>query len=428
MVLVIAVGGWLLLLVALCFILKDFSRFIFRKSFGFKRPTEFVDYGEYAVTWTAVFVIACCGFLFYKLSTALMAYALSGDLISFFRMMRGVFTVKSEVQNAFAIKHLISGLLLLPLLQLISCYVIYRGIRSYMNWINSRYGRPTYNETDVLYYGFFATLLFIALEILSYSQNIPKVSGVAHLIYLSVAKLGLVCYFFVVSHLHLLRNEAYRKSLPQYIRLSRVVKRIVYQPFWTIVFTLLVGITLSIPLYLGTQFLESNFLVILFAGLSCYVFYRVIRKVIIRGYDNFGAIMFFDRETPLVPNIDGLSFRKNSKRNMIIGGVVILLLLAKLKLLFFLLVFLFILSAIFLFFHVLIYAFGLGGSVVIATVLGNETPPIKGKTFIEYLKTTTIGFGRATTPALVLGIAAFFILSFFRKHTIIKQIKIMLPR
>ena len=300
MVVVIAIAGWLLLLAALCFILRDFTRFIFRKTFTRQRQGSFVDFGEYTTTWFGVLVIAVSGFVFYKVGTALLAYVLSADLISFFRMMRGVFTINSDVQNPFTLQHFVSGLLGQAVLQLATCYVICRGLRTFMHWVNTKYEKPTYSEGDALYFGFFAILLFMAMEIISYSQHIPRVSGVVHLIYLSMAKLGLVCYFVAVSHMHLLRNRQYRASLPQYIHLDRLGKIIVFQPVVTILFTLGIGMVLSMPLYFGTQFLENNWLVVGFALLSCYLLYKVVKSFIAKGYNYFGAIMFFDAGGPLV--------------------------------------------------------------------------------------------------------------------------------
>lgn len=417
MVLVIAIAGWLLLLAALFFILRDFSQFIFRKTFSRQHEGDFVDLGEYAITWFGAVVISIAGFAFYKVGTALLAYLLSADLISFFRMMRGVFTINSSVQNPFTLRHFASGMLGQSMLQFATCYVIYRGLRSFMHWVNKKYGKPTYNEGDVLYFGFFAILLFMALEILSYSQHMPRVSGIVHLVYLSMAKLGLVCYFVAVSHLHLLRSEQYRKSLPQYIRLSRMAKIIVFQPLGVIVFTLGIGMALSIPLYLGTQFLENNWLVIGFALLSCYLFYKVIRRFIAKGYNYFGAIMFFDADSPLVQPMQNFKSTLLRQKNLYtaLGGLTLLLLVLKPKLLLFLIFFVIAIALVFGLFHVIAYGIGLGTSLALTLIRRRELPPIRKKTLIAYLGTTAQGLGRAITPTAVLALGAFFLFSIFPK-------------
>ncbi len=417
MVLVIAIAGWLLLLAALCFILRDFSQFIFRKTFSRQHQGDFVDLGEHTTTWFGVLVIAIAGFLFYKVGTALLAYLLSGDLISFFRMMRGVFTVNSSVQSPFTPGHLATGMLGQPILQLATCYVIYRGLRSFMIWVNTKYGKPTYNEGDVLYFGFFATLLFMALEILSYSQHMPRVSGIVHLVYLSMAKLGLVCYFVAVSHLHLLRNKHYRDSLPQYIRLGRVMRIIAFQPLLIIMVTLGIGMALNIPLYLGTQFLENNWLVIGFALLSCYLFYKVIRSFIARGYNYFGAIMFFDADSPLAQSMQNHRSRLPSQKNLyiLLGAMTLLLLLMKPKLLFFLAFFAIAAAIVFGFLHVIAYCLGLTFSIVLAFFRQQALPAITRATMMTYLRTTAQGLGRAIAPTGVLAMGIFVLFSIFPK-------------
>ena len=417
MILIVAIAGWMVLLAAMCFILRDFSRFIFRKTFSGQEQRDFVDLGEYATTWFGVIIIAIAGFLFYKVGTALLAYALSADLISFFRMMRGVFTINSSVQSPFTVTHVISGLLGQSLLQFASCYAICRGLRSFMHWVNTKYGKPTYNEGDVLYFGFFAILLFMALEIVSYSQHIPRVSGVVHLIYLSMSKLGLVCYVVAVSHLHLLRSKYYRESLPQYIRLGGLAKIIVFQPLGTIIFTWGIGVALSIPLYLGTQFLENNWLVVGFALLSCYFFFKVVRSFIAKGYNYFGAIMFFDADSPLVQPTQNIKPTLLRQKNLLTAlvALTLLLLVLKPKLLIFMLFFASAVAVVFGLFHVISYGLGLGIALLLTLVRGRKLPSIRKKTMVGYLTTTAQGLGRAITPVGVLALGAFVLFSVFPK-------------
>ncbi|MDN5204578.1 penicillin-binding transpeptidase domain-containing protein [Fulvivirgaceae bacterium BMA10] len=417
MILVIAIAGWLLLLIALCFILRDFTQFIFRKTFSREHRGDFIDIGEYTATWFGVLVIAIAGFVFYKVGTTLLAYVLSSDLISFFRMMRGVFTVGSSVQSPFTLQHFISGMLGQSILQFTTCYVIYWGIRSFMQSVNSKYGKPAYHEGDVLYFGFFAILLFMALEILSYSQHMPRVSGIVHLIYLSVAKLGLVCYFVAISHLHLLHSKHYRESLPQYIHLSSLAKTIVSQPLLVIIFTLGIGMALNIPLYLGTQFLENNWLVIGFALLSCYLFYKVIRGFIAKGYNYFGAIMFFDAESPLAQTMQGFKLPLSQRRNFLSVLVVLtlLLLVLKPKSFLFLAFFVLIIAVVSGLLHVLSYGLGLGISLILNLVRQQGLPPIRKNTMVVYLQTTAWGLAEAIAPTAVLALGAFVLLSIFPK-------------
>ncbi len=417
MVLIIAIVGWLLLLAAIGFILRDFSQFIVKKTFAVRKNKKFVDLGEYAVTWFVVVMTAIIGFIFYKVGTALLAYLLSSDLIGFFRMMRGVFTVNSTVQNPFTFPHFIMGMIGQPLLLLATSYFMYRGLRTFMFYINSRYGKATYNESDLLYFGCFTTLLLIALEILSYSQHLPRISGVVHLVYLGMSKLSLICYFVLVSHLHLLRSEKYRKSLPQYIRLSPKAQKIILNPMVAILFTLGIGMLLSIPLYLGTQFLENNWLVIGFALLSCYLFYKVIRRFVATGYNYFGAIMFFDAEGPLMQPMQNIKHHFFQQKNYlkIVAGLALLTLILKPKLLFFLLFFLFISAVIFGFFHLLAYGFGLGASVILALIRQRELPTINKKTMGAYVVATAQGIGRGATPTGVLVLAVFLLFSLFPK-------------
>ncbi len=415
MFIILAFAGWLLLLGALCFILRDFMRFIFRKTFTSKRDRSFIDFGEYGTTWFGVIVMALAGFVFYKFSTAFVSYLLSDDLISFFRMMRGVFTVNSDVQHPFMISHLGAGLLGQTLLQFLACFVIYRGLRSFMSYVNEKYDSPTYTEGDVLYFGFFAIILFMALEIFSYSQQMPRISGTVHLLYLAMANTGLICYFFAVSHLHLMMRRRYRRSLPRYVKFSQRVKRILVRPVITIGFTWCIGIILHVPMYLGTQFLENNWMVVLFALLSVLLFYWVVRKVLASGFNYFGAIMFFDSGEALSEPMNKDGMWRNTRfyyAAAALAGMLLLIRPGSFILLFFLLA---ITLFVFLLFHILMYGAGLLVSLIRSYIRPEIETQIDRKTMSDYLKITAAGMGKSLVPAGVVTLFIFVFISIFPK-------------
>ncbi len=77
------------------YLLKDFMKFIWQKTTT-GLPNSFVDLGEYAVTIVFVLALSFLGVLFYKFGTAFFAYLISGDLVSFFVTLRGVFSVEAK--------------------------------------------------------------------------------------------------------------------------------------------------------------------------------------------------------------------------------------------------------------------------------------------------------------------------------------------
>ncbi|MEJ2004751.1 MAG: hypothetical protein P8X57_07265 [Cyclobacteriaceae bacterium] len=296
MLLILTAAGWVLLLVTLFIVLRDFMKYVLRKTFSSVRAQSFVDFGEYATTFFSVALLTLTGFMLYKFLMALLAYLVSGDLISFFRMMRGVYSLGHELQDPFAWQHMLTGLFGKTLVQLISIFFIYRGIRFFMYRMNQRFKTDTYSEGDVLCYGFFSVLMFIGLEILSYIQNIPQLSRSIHIFYLVIANTALICYFLSLSHLHQMLRVRYRRSLPRYVTFSRTTKNIVVSPSATILATWIIGVVLNFPLYLGTQFLENNAAVLLFGLLSLTLFIWVARKLLAKGFNYFGAIMFFESQ------------------------------------------------------------------------------------------------------------------------------------
>lgn len=385
MTILLAIFGFLTLLIGLYFLLRDFSRFIIKMTFGQKRKSEFFDFGEYASTWFVVISFSFLGFFFFKFFTVLVSYFFSNDLISFFTLLRGVFTTKNEVQNPFSLVHFISGFLITPALHFISCFMIYRGIRLFMLLVNRHYKRMIYGEKDLLYFGFWSVMAFILFEIIFYSQYIPGVSGVAHLTYLGVSRLSFIVYYLALGHAYLLKNEQYRNSLPTYINLNRVEKKIIFSPWRTIILSYFIGVILYLPFFTGTQFLENNWTVLFIFLFSCLSFYLVLRFFLSHGFNFLGVIMLV--ESPESVSEFTKTFTEKTKRNILLAGAIITIFFAslKFKLFFLILFFCFLTLIFFLFVHILIYTTGLFYSLARAKHRELEIPEIQMPIILNYL-------------------------------------------
>ncbi len=415
MLLILAVAGWILLLITLCILLRDFMPFILRKSLNFTKTRGFVDFGEHATTWFIVGLISVCGFLLYKFLMAMLAYMVSDELISFFRIMRAVYSVGSDIQNPFIAEHLLTGLFGKTFIQLLSCFFIYRAIRLFMFRMNAKFRTATYSEGDVIYYGFFATLIFIALEILFYIQNIPQLSRTIHLFYLVIANTSIICYFLALSHIQLMARSRYRRSLPRYLEFSSLTKNIIRSPVATLSATWLTGIILNAPQFLGTQFLENNVAVVMFGLLSLTLFYLVARKVLARGFNYFGAIMFFDSDEPVNHLWEHRYKHFLPPFKWLAGGIGLILLLGAPKSFGVLLILTLPLVTLILLLHVIVHMCGLGLSVLISDFKGHQKPEISWKAMTGYLKVTSTESVLGMAPGLLLIVITFSLLSLYPK-------------
>lgn len=416
MIIIIAIAGFLLLLVGLHFILRDFSRFIWKKTASVRFPASFVDFGEYATTLFITIVLSLFGLLFYKFATAFIAYLLSGDLISFFIMLRGVFSTQSMMQNPFNAQHLASGLFLTPALQFITFFLIYRGIRTFMFTVNRYYNSIVYSESDILYVGFLASILFISFEIIFYTQYIPTVSGVAHLTYLVVSKISVVGYYLSVAHLQLMRNQQYKSSLPTYVHLNKNEQSIIYSPYKTVAITYVIGVILYLPFFTGTQFLSNNLLLIFIYVTSCIVFYLTFRFLLSGGYNYLGVVMLVEGPENLSPN-KTLFARKPLKIILILLAILTLTLgIFEPKLI---IVFIFCALAaglLMMIFHLLFYFGGLSASLLRGVMKKMQIPDIKLLEVFNYLFITAKSTFKASIPMIGFVLFVFFLLSFFPKE------------
>ncbi len=422
MILILAIVGFTILLIGMILILKDFSRFILHKIKKISFPKEFVDFGEQAVSVYTICIISIIGFLFYKFTIAFIDYFLTKDLISFFVLMRGVFTTNTELQNPISPQNILSGMFLTPAVQFITFYLIFRAIRTFMFTINHHYNTTVYREGDVLFFGFLTVLLFMFLDIFFYSQNIPLASKIAHFSYLAISKISSFCYFLAIAHIHLLKYKHYKETLPTYVKLNRFANNVIFSPFKVVFLTYAIGIILYLPFYTGIQFIENNFAILLFSLFFGGVFFFTLKTVLSKGFNYIGVILLAESPEYISPN--PILFNHTIEKKLIIGQVlfVVLLFLLKVKIFFFLLFFFLLFGVVYLIFLLTIYFIHLGISILHAQWwLRLSIPNIKMKIIREYLIANVKGTLKAGSPMLAIILMTVVILSFFPKKFVNKN-------
>lgn len=383
-------------------LVKDFGKFVIRKTFSLNMPKSFVDIGEYFSMWLFTIAIGVVGFFFYKFAAVLISYILTGDLIEFFIILRSVFTIASDSQSPFTFQHIIAGFILSPALQFFTCFVIYKAIRSFMLFINVRYKPEVYNESDLLYFSFVAVLAFMSFEIVSFSQNIPAVSAIAHFIYLGIAKLACVPYFLTIAHNHLLDSSEYKNSLPQYFNLKRLERKVLFTPRLNILVTYIIGAALNVPFVLGTQFLQSNLMVIFICALSCLAFYSILKAFLSKAYNYVGAILFYHKANVESMLIASKPLFHNHKKQIAIALGILLISLAayKPKIFAFLTLMTLFMAAFILLAYIIGYLLSLGLSVYRAKRYGAAVPAL-ALPAANYVRNICVAFCKAVLPVFL---------------------------
>lgn len=415
MILILALLCFGVLFVVLCkYLLKDFTKFIWQKTKAtFDFPKSFVDLGEYVVTIVFVLALSFSGVLFYKFGTAFFAYLISGDLVSFFVMLRGVFSVERELQHPFAWQHIFS-LIVSPALQFATFYLLYRSIRTFMFYINRTYGN-TYSESDILYFGFIASIGFILIEIAFFSQNIPFFSGLAHFCYLALSKLAAILYYLAVAHIQLLKNEQYKTNLPTYVHLGKFESKIIFSPIRVSLVTYLLGLALYFPFHSGAQFLEDNIAVFAILVALSVIFSFVLRTFLSGGFNYLGVVMLAESPAHLTENEKIFEARTEKRILFSIVAIGLFFFILKLKLFFAIIFLLAFALLIYVVAHILSYFIGLGISFARAGIKKYESQEISGAAIGKYLLTTTKAARQAVTSMFGFIFFVFALFSFFPK-------------
>lgn len=418
-IILLAVISFCTFLFVMCkYLLKDFTNFIWRKTTS-RLPSTFVDLGEYAVTIAFIVTLSILGILFNKFGLAFFAYIVSGDLTSFFIAFRGVFTIDRELQDPMAWQHILL-VVVSPAVMFVTFYIIYRSIRTFMSYINSSYGN-IYSESDVLYFGFITSILFIFIEILFFSQKIPFVSGLAHFSYLALSKLSAIIYFFAIAHVHQLKNVKYTENLPSYIHLNKNEKSIIYSPKRVILITYLLGLVLYLPFHLGTQFLQNNIAVVTILILFSTISYFVLKKFLSTGFNYLGVVMLAESPNNLCENEKVIGKKTNEKIILSVAIIFILFAIFKVKL-FFAVAFIALLVFLsYLIVHTLLYFIGLGFSIIRVKYNKLEPQVVSDNIIKRYLLTTLKAVGKASIPMIGFIFCVLVLFSFYPKKFIVND-------
>lgn len=412
----------ILLLTLLCFgifffvlrkyLLKDFMKFILQQTTS-GLPNSFVDLGEYTVTIVFVLGLSFLGVLFYKFSTAFFAYLISGDLVSFFIILRGVFSVEREMQNPFTWQHIFS-LIVSPPLQFATFYLIYRSIRTFMFYINRTY-RNAYSESDVLYFGFVASIGFIFFEIMFFSQSISFFSGVAHFSYLALSKLTAILYYLAVAHIQLLKNEQYKTNLPTYVQLGKYETKIIFSPVRVIFITYLLGFALCFPFYSGAQFLP-NYIIVVIILISFLIILLFVLKIFLSGGFNYlGVVMLAESPAHLTENEKMFEAKTGKRILFFVAAIALFFAVLKLKLFFTVIILFTFAIVIYIIAHAFFYFSGFGISFLRAWIKKYQPPEISGAEIGKYLWASMKAAGQSVIPMFAFVFCVFVLFSFFPK-------------
>lgn len=417
MIILLAILGAFFFSVVILFLLKDFFTFIYWKTvMSMKQNINLSNMGENLLTVFIAFALSVVAFVCYKICIALFAYLLSDDLISFFILLRGVFTAKAEIQSPLGIQNIFTGVLLSPLIQFITIYILFISIRGYMSKINLKYKSTIYSDNDVIYFGLISVFCFDFLDILFYTQDIGQYSSFANICYLSISKFSTICYFLAISHIHLLHQDEYRSNFPNYLKINAIEKNVIFSSGKLVLVIYLVGILLNLPFYTGIQFSNNNTLVIIFLVTIPLSFFFILKYLLKNGFNYVGIVMLAESKNKLNHDYQIIKFETPRKLKLCLGIISILFLILKPKLFFFGVLLFALCAFTYVLLHLLSYGIGLIYFVIKEKLSYNQIKSMPVGQIVDYLLSTILAFFKTSFLMLLIIVSFFILISVFPKR------------
>ena len=274
------------------YLLADLSRLWLKHSREvFRGHDEVTYYCELAVMLVLTLVFAAGAAVLKGAAVTLVALATTGDLSEFTTVLRGTFSFTNEAQLPG--KHVVM-LLADPLLKLFATFVLMQSVDTFFRTYNKRFGGNAFSESDSFYFTSISIVCLIFTELLWHSQNVKAFNASANMAYLVLDKLHYIICFLTLYWLKTLRNN--RKQLvaamDRYIKMTANEKRIVLSPALMLTVAFVVGLLMSMPYFLGLQWIRSNLILVSVFMLVLGIAYLILGKVFSHTWNFMGTVVF----------------------------------------------------------------------------------------------------------------------------------------
>jgi len=398
-------------------LIKDTARLIGRHITGVFSNHSTVFYAELCASVIVVFVTALCAGAAELAVSAIFAEIFSNDITQFGIMLRGVFSLYSETQNPA--NHIL-WLFLSPLVKLIATLILTHSIYGFFTAMNKRFKTEVYTESDMFLFGIAGAIVLSGIQIMLHIQKINGLNMTANLVFTILNNLSYILYFLAIYWVKTYKtnNAMLEASIKKYIITSSVERKVMGTPWLMLAVSYAVCLMLSLPNFIGLQWLRNDLSLVIMSILVMGVVYLILRKFFAHSWNYLATILFdTNRDLPLLAT--PYNIRLNKRTTQIVGGISALLLLLftvfKAKYMFlFLLTTLFIAAVIFAA-VVLGYFIPLLIGSVISSIRNNDSLYMPFSRITNYFKTVSISFGKSSALAFGIILFTFITITVFPK-------------
>lgn len=396
-------------------LIKDTARLIGRHITGVFSNHSTVFYAELCVSVIVVFVTALCAGATELAVSAIFAEIFSNDITQFGIMLRGVFSLYSETQNPA--NHIL-WLFLSPLVKLTATLILTHSIYGFFTAMNKRFKTDVYTESDMFLFGIAGAIVLSGIQIMLHIQKINGLNMTANLVFTILNNLSYILYFLAIYWVKTYKTNTamLEASIKKYIITSSVERKVMDTPWLMLTVSYMVSLMLSLPNFIGLQWLRNDLSLVIMSILVMAVVYLILRKFFAHSWNYLATILFdTNRDLPLLTTPYNIYINKRSKQ--VVGGISALVLLLftvfKAKYMFmFVLTTLFIAAAIFAA-VVLGYFIPLLIGSIISCIRNNDSIYIPFSRITNYFKTVSLSFGKSSALAYGIILFTFIIITVF---------------
>lgn len=399
-------------------LIKDTARLIGRHITGVFSNHSTVFYAELCVSVIVVFVTALCAGAAELAVSAIFAEIFSNDITQFGIMLRGVFSLYSETQNPA--NHIL-WLFLSPLVKLIVTLILTHSIYGFFTAMNKRFKTEVYTESDMFLFGIAGAIVLSGIQIMLHIQKINGLNMTANLVFTILNNLSYILYFLAIYWIksYKANTAMLEASIKKYIITSSVERKVMGTPWLMLAVSYAVCLMLSLPNFIGLQWLRNDLSLVIMSILVMGVVYLILRKFFAHSWNYLATILFdTNRDLPLLAT--PYNIRLNKRAKQIVGGISALVLLLftvfKAKYMFmFMLTTLFI-AAVILAAVILGYFISLLIGSIISSIRNNDSIYMPFSRITNYFKTVSLSFGKSSALAFGIILFTFITITFFPKR------------
>lgn len=263
------------------------------------------SFGQLLASITISGFIGVLSYLLYKAILMFVAYLLTGDLIEFFIVNRGVFSSSEkahELQNPLITKNIVYGAIITPIAQFAAMFFMIISLKYFMFNVNAFFKQSVYKVSSLVFFGVFSCLVFLGLELLAFSQSTKLVTTATLIILLIGAKLSYLLFYFGIIHIELLKNKSYTDSFNR-LDFNKVEKKLIFNRWQLTLVILLIALILNYPLYSGFQFGGNNWIIILKLFIVVIFFLLLLKIIFAKGFNYIGVYMISENRSQEISSI-----------------------------------------------------------------------------------------------------------------------------